>query len=115
MPINVTYPPFVSETIMFANRAAANSFFNQVTVPNATTTTYGVVKTALPLTYTWSAPVYDPILYVVRVNYNDDGGNPLYVDVAPQSTIDQMILNINQLKAIIDDLKTKLQVAGSLG
>jgi hypothetical protein len=44
MPANITFTEFTSSTVLFENKEAANAFFHDITVPNATATTFGVVK-----------------------------------------------------------------------
>ena len=46
MSVNVAHTDFSDATTLFADLAAANAMLDGLTVPDATTSTYGVVKKA---------------------------------------------------------------------
>ena len=46
MSASISFPALTSETVLFQNRAAAQAFFTNFTVPSATLVSEGVVKQA---------------------------------------------------------------------
>ena len=46
MPANVNFTEFTDEEVFLQDKEAANTFFNNLTVPDATTSDRGVVKKA---------------------------------------------------------------------
>lgn len=49
MPIPISFTEFTDEEVFLANREAANEFFGDITVPDATDSTFGVVKKSVNL------------------------------------------------------------------
>lgn len=57
-PANITFAAFTSDTVLFASKAAANQFFNDIKVPIALEASSGVVK-RLP-----NLPALDDTTYI---------------------------------------------------
>ena len=112
---HLTFPPFTSDTILFANKEAANAFFEAITVDSATPSTPGTMSQMEDLNVTYTPPAYDPDLYCFTINYIDAATElPASVFVATQATVDQLITNVAQLRATVLDLQAKMQASGQM-
>jgi hypothetical protein len=111
MPANIIFDSFVSETTLFASRDAANSFFNAITVPNAETASFGVVKQATLVEY--SDPSIPASTYVT-LNVMQEDGTIVPVQVPSKDSFDQIKTAFNALAAKMISLLTEMKTAGQM-
>lgn len=107
MSVNATPPTLTSETILFQNRLAAQTFFSNFLVPDASTTTDGVVRQAESLSYT------------VYANYEVNDFVTLVIDDTPetlvnQTTLEEVRTRLLNLNIAFNGLLTRLRNAGIL-
>lgn len=107
MSANAVPPTLVSETILFQNRLAAQTFFSNFAVPDATTTTDGVVKKA------------ESVSYSSYTSYTTNDFVTLTIDGTPetlvnQSTFEEVRTKLLAINTSFNNLLTKLRNAGIL-
>jgi hypothetical protein len=74
----ISFTPFTDTRYVFANREAANAFFQAITVPLAMDSSPGVLASKLDkVTYTYSAPADTHII----IPYPDGSGGTVNLDV----------------------------------
>ena len=109
MPINIIFTEFTDEEILFATKDDANDFFENITVPDATTAARGVVKVAtMPNAM---SGVVTPVYNVLNV-YDDEGVIAATHQIATQSTIDDMNAKITALQLQLNTIRAALIAAG---
>lgn len=74
MPAPITFTEFTDQVVLFNNVGEVNQFFNDIRIPDATSTTRGVMLRTAPVTY---SPV---------TLQNNDGIN-IVVDGTPIGTV----------------------------
>jgi len=105
--INVSHTPLVSDVYLFQSKAEAEAFFDALSVPSATTLTYGVVKQSAMLTYTpFAAYTFEN---VIQVAY---GG--VDYETYDRTTIDEIRTKLLTLNTAFNLLLTQLRNAGIL-
>ena len=112
MSAKITAPQLTSNTVLFANRAAAQTFFDGFTAPDATPSAAGVVKKATSVNYT-SNPANTPEYNTLNI-MNDDGSYSS-VKLVPQATYEDLMNKYNDLSAKFAQLVTNLNNAGITG
>lgn len=96
MPTPLTFQEFTDTVTLFRDKDAANSFFQNLTVPDPTTTVVGSpTRGAVYLASVPAAPVLGPVV----LNYDQ-----INIDGVPYYIVRQA--DLNSLKAQIDELKT---------
>lgn len=110
--VNLTVPQTLDAIVWFTDRSAFYQFLGNCSitissadVPQATTTTYGTVKTAIGSSY------IPNIVTPASVTINDGATSN---DVAASSFVDAMWARLQQVEQALTDLKTAMAVAGSL-
>lgn len=104
MPVNATPPNLTSETVLFANKAAAEAFFAAFSVPDASAATFGVVKKGEAVAY-----AFVPLVDSGTVIINLDGVQEQTVPT--QAAFAELKASYALLAAAFVDLKQKLQTA----
>jgi len=104
MSVNAIPPDLTSETVLFANRAAAEAFFAAFEIPDATETTFGVVKKAEAVSYTFT-PLANSDSAMINVD-----GTPV-AEVPTKASFDELKDSYETLVAAFEDLKQKLEDA----
>ncbi len=112
----LNFPAFTSNTLMFANKEAANAFFAAITINAAEVDIPGLMAQAeLPATALPAALAFDPNTYVFTIQYVDAvSGLTQQVNVVKQETIDAMIAAFNTLRTYVAELQASTQAAGQL-
>lgn len=105
MPANVNFTEFTDEEVFMEDREAANTFFENMTVPDATTASYGVVKKSTNVASI--AVAYN--LTAISVQVLDSNNNIHEAQVVLKTEVDTAL---NALRTKINDLLTKLAAAG---
>tara|TARA_R100000458_G_scaffold54981_1_gene58543 strand:- start:1 stop:330 length:330 start_codon:yes stop_codon:yes gene_type:complete len=108
MSVNVSHTDFTDATTLFADLAAANAMLDGLTVPDATTSTDGVVKKAAASadiasvggTSTSAASAVTAVSFSVS-----DASHPTQAEI---------IVALNQIAQQINHLKAQLRTAGVL-
>jgi len=103
--LTFTFPS--SEITLWESRAAALAFFNSLTVPDATTSTDGVVKMATTVSYTVFT-AYDTADY-----FSLDFDGTVHV-VVEQATLTEVQTKLLTLATAFNTLLTNLRSAGVL-
>jgi len=107
MPATIEYPALVSETVLFANKAAAEAFFDNFEVPDATTADEGVFLQAEAVAYN-----FVPLVVATTVVINLDG---VQEDTVPtQAAFAELKASYVTLATAFDLLLQKLEAAGIL-
>lgn len=117
---DLNFTALTDKKTWFQNAAAFNNWVEDITLKSsalvgsaASTTTAGVVKQVVALTYTYTSQSYGSTYYD-QVTIEDPDGTLRVVQVANKAAFDKALQNIAELKAILDDLKTKMIAAGVL-
>jgi hypothetical protein len=105
MPATVNFPPLVSEDVLFQNRTAANQFFNQAVVNDATSSTPGVVKKADVVNYVHFGAYPDPA-------YFDLNFNGVVTTVVQAASFEDLQDKVTALSNAVATLVQKLKQAG---
>lgn len=109
MAINISFPLFTDEEILWADKDSVNSFFQSVTVPAATTTSEGVAKKAsLPSALADSVTM---VYYTLNI-YNDDGTIGQALDVTSKATGNNIITMLNDLQTQVNSIRSAMITAG---
>lgn len=109
MPVTIDFPAFTDPETLFEDMEAANNFFGSITVPNATPTSYGVVKRGAAIASELSviSAAFELTTYRVQVLRVDGGYD--YQELCDK---DQVQSALNQLRAAVVALVESLQDAG---
>ena len=96
MPVPISYPPLTDPVVFLANLQAAQNFFNNFKVPDATAGTPGGVLKAANV----AAPL--PTTYV-NITIIDQNGNPQVTQVVSAQAYNNLY---NQVSLLLLQLKT---------
>lgn len=107
MSAQVTAPTLTSDTVLFSNRAAAQAFFNNFTVADATLTVPGVVYKGAAISFT-DVDTYEADNYVV---WNISGDSHT---LPTRAVTDELREKITYLSGKIEALLTSLRSAGTI-
>tara|TARA_R100000084_G_C4603320_1_gene124327 strand:+ start:236 stop:565 length:330 start_codon:yes stop_codon:yes gene_type:complete len=102
MSVNVSHTDFTDATTLFADLAAANAMLDGLTVPDATTSTDGVVKKAAASADIASigGTSISSASAVTAITFStSDASNPTKAEIIV--TLNQMAQQINHLKSVL--------------
>ena len=100
MSVNVSHNNFTDATTLFTNLAAANAMLDNLTVPDATTSTDGVVKKAAAsadTTTVGSTSVGANANATISINIS--GTHPTAAEI--EATVVDIVETINHLKSVL--------------
>ena len=109
MPAQLTFELFTDDEILFATKDAANDFFQNISIANATLTEFGVVKKAqlpAPLSGSVSAA------YQQFDVYDDQGAPAQSYQIVTQQTIIDLLAKVVDLQAQLNNLREGLVNSG---
>jgi len=110
MPANINFTEFTNREVVWANVAAINTFFETITISDATSDTPGVVKQAtMPGTVT--ATTIEGKYYNINV-MEEDGSTSVY-PVALRETMDTVRTRLKTLEDAFNVLRANMITAGS--
>ena len=102
MSVNVTHTEFTDATTLFTNLAAANEMLNNLSVPDAETTSYGVVKKAAASQdiATIDGSSVGGASDITGIAFNvSDASHPTKAEIA--ACLNQLAQQINHLKSVL--------------
>lgn len=111
MAIQITFPLFTDDEVLWLDKDAVNNFFNAVTVPSALTSAEGVVKKSSVASV--SNTTVTMTSYALSI-YDDSGSLAGTYNVTSKATGDSLIVAVGELQTQIAALKTSMVAAGQL-
>ena len=105
MPATLNFPTFVDDEILFANKEAANTFFQGLQINDATPTTFGVVKKAqFPAALAGAiVPVYNTINV-----YDDNGSIAASYEIVSRVSLEEMITKLNDIQNLLNSMRSAM-------